>query len=281
MLATNRSPRPAVEVVAEQRKVQDDTQRARLLQEYGSLLIGIPRSPIGQFLSKQIPGRPSTFKEVLQALSRSFGDMHWVDMGAGQAIAQREVNRMGHALGRIATTAVDLFPWSGIPINDVLSDQLSAKLGSDILDEAYQPALMVGDVQSVRLEQPAHLITSVMCVMYLDNPLQAVANWYNQLADGGFLLIRGDNSWTTQIGQANKENGMVMSQFVEHLQAEGIPCTTDNIAQDGVFAGLAIRRTPGTSLQVAADVIDARRYTNGYTQVTYSAADRPLEVVRG
>src|SRR5581483_11513037 len=89
----------------------------------------------------------------------------------------------------------------------------------------YAPELVQDDASTVELDQPADLITSIESIQYFENPLGAIANWYNNLADDGLLIVATEHNladWIRYDHPLGDEAELPTRDFLEALSSNVI-----------------------------------------------------------
>lgn len=268
-------------LVVEQEAVQARKFQGRLLDEYSHYIFPgqhwrIPRSSeVTDFLRPYCISERVSLEGVVEGLSEASGDdpIHWVDMGSGRGLAMRQLAAKSARRGRIAMTGVDLFD---VGLNGLKPDDITRleKVAPGITDEAAAPQLIRADMETVELPQPANLITSVEAIQYLNNPLAAIGNWYNQLVDNGLLVISTEHDWSSWIRYPREfeyENTPI-GELMQTFKATGVPFAASyDIDWENGFRprlnddrlnNLAIQRLPGTKLLINAALTEI--WTNPY-----------------
>lgn len=235
---------------------------------------------------------------VLQGLYVAKGGtpVSWVDMGGGRGLAMRQLLSSEDNRERFVATNVDLIDYGldGLTPHD--NEMLDTKYPK-MLDRASAPYLLQADCETVVLPDAADIITSVETVQYLDNPLAAMANWYNQLADNGIMLISAEHDWSSWIRYAtNAEQRGVDNAPMEHLleqfDAAGIRYAVAYESDQesglrprvdlGQFRNLALQKKPNTTMVIASEVDEVWCNDWGYKAIYYSntsASTSPVSVI--
>ncbi len=264
------------------------TIRDRSLDDYDVEIFPSCQSEVVDLLGDVVPNA-SSMVELLRGLSPAAEDkpLHWVDMAGGLAVALREASilRTQNILGEITLTNVDLFDWREELAGDLKA--LSAEMGMDLGNKAHEPQFIQDNAETVVLEEPADLITSVQGIQYFDDPLRALVNWYNQLnGDGLMVVARASHWWPREISQRSQSDetepfAALFSQFEEH----GIRYATGDAASSFIpeevtdFEVLAIQKQAETRLQLNAALMQV---VAGFSWkvVQYDDAKPAIEVVR-
>lgn len=281
-------------LITEQAAVQAEKFQGRLLAEYSSHIFPGQswREPRGSAVVDFV--RPiigdterATLYEVLAGLSKAkLGQpVHWVDMGGGRALPMRQ---LGADLGmrqKLRMTNVDLFSFG---LNGIRPDEIEhlEDLAHGMTEPEAEPALITANVETVKLPEPADIITSVEAIQYLNNPLEAMANWYNQLSDNGIMIIATTHDWASWIRYDREPGGseqdeIPMKHLLEELSRAGINyAVTDEsdwesgvrprVAPDRVRI-MAIQKKPETSLRVTKSVTKVWVNPYNFKAVYYEA----------
>lgn len=208
---------------------------------------------------------------------------HWVDIGAGLAIAMREyaLAQNSFNLGKAALTAVDLFDWE----KELGSTGIQAyieRLGflADLFEAPQcKPSLVLSDAEKLCLSEPADLITCVEATQYFDDPIAVVANSYNLLADDGIMIFGRMSSLSDRITQEGQAFGEPFRGISRSLDEAGIKHTF-NWAASFVpdFRSLAIRKKPQTHLATNAAPTSVHLGHDGVKYVEYEGLMPLLKV---
>lgn len=281
-------------LIEEQEVVQATKFQGRLLQEYNAHLFPgqLRREPVScavsDFVRSPDSHQPVTIESVIDDLyaSNLQQPISWVDMGGGRGLALREAVCKPQLQGKLRTANVDLFDWGLTDITPEETDYLLT-INQNMLDPASAPAFIHANAETVTLPQPANLITSTETIQYLHNPLAAIANWYNQLADNGLLMISARHEWSSWIryerGDQHDPDETPIKHFLDTLQAANITyaamATTDTplgVRPDldvESIRNLVIRKKPESELIPNSDVTDVWVNPHNYKAVYYR---RPL-----
>jgi SAM-dependent methyltransferase len=272
---------PAFEdLVTEQAAVQADKFQGRLLNEYSSYIFRgqdwrEPRSSaVTDFLRPYCQDERVSLEGVLQGMSDGLTrPLHWVEMGGGRGLAMRQLAAKNVGRQALNMTNVDLLDF-GL---DGLEIEYLEGLATDLTAENAQPRLIQANIETVSLNEPADVITSVEVMQYLNDPIGAICNWYNLLADNGLLIISTEGDWTSWIryqrepGQGNREETPA-KHLLEALQVGGVPfaASAESDYENGFrpkldpdcIETLVVQKRPGTQLVVNSPV--TRVWVNPY-----------------
>lgn len=295
-------------LVAEQAAVQAEKFQGRLLAEYSSYIFPGQswREPRGSamvdFVRPIIIGdaERATLEGVLEGLSeaKAVQPLNWVDMGGGRALPMRQLGTAPGVKSRLSMTNVDLFNFG---LDGLKPDELEylEGLAPGMTEPEAEPAFITADVETVSLLGQADIITSVEVMQYLNNPLEALANWYNQLADNGIMIVATEHDWASWI-RYNRELGSSerdetpAKHLLEGLSRAGInyAVTDESDWQSGVrpdvdpnrVRTMAVQKKPGTSLRVTKPVtkvwVNPYNFKAAYYEAPTDESSPTVEVVR-
>lgn len=281
------------ELLAEQEVVQAGKFQGRLLREYNTYLFpgqewrDPPACAVTDLMRPYSadPGEVS-LENVLGGLpSATDGQpIRWADMGGGRGLAMRQLAAMPRFAGKLAMTNVDLFDYGldGLDEDDIM---YLKDLDPALAEDWTRPTLIQADVESVQLPEPQDLMTSIESMQYLNNPLQAISSWYNQLKDDGLLMIATEDAWAGWI-RYDGENKYVTQEEnpAKHLMdalgaaAVNFGATDELDYQNGHRPRLqpdrtrhfVVQKKPGTAMVVNADVTEIWTNPYSYKAVYYS-----------
>lgn len=284
-------------LLEEQRSVQMGKFQARSINEYNSYIFPAQswQSPCESAVVDLVRARLGAtgcidLQSTLVGLCSEPAKrpVSWVDMAGGYAMPMRYVGSSAQARVDIKMTNVDLLDCK---ISDFSPRQLatleSARAG--ITDPEAAPELVLDNVETVTLSERADIITCVEAVQYLNNPLGAIANWYNQLVDDGLLLIAADHDWSDylQYQQEAQDYERYYTPSVHLLQALGeagikVAATKYQDTERGVrpqldptrFKILAVQKKPGTTLEIIQPVVDVHVNHSDFKIAYYQAPVR-------
>lgn len=295
-------------LVAEQAAVQANKERGRELWQYDRYLFqGSDYLPPKTSKTIELLGAISSgelsISGILEGLQQANPDeqIRWTDLGGGRAVALRQMAYQYPA--RYDLTNIDLCDHGLDSLPYTRRRELEEKFPG-IADPAHQPRFVQDDIQATQLEQPAHLLTSVENVQYLDNPLGFLANTYNQLHEGdentkngGVMVVTAEHRWSDNFfypDLSDKEYDQElhpMKDFCSTLSAAGIryavskgsynPKYPDKVGPREIST-LAIQRKAHTALKtdIAPIAIEANEpYYGSYKFVSYPRPTRGQAVV--
>ncbi|HSX07501.1 MAG TPA: hypothetical protein VLG11_01260 [Candidatus Saccharimonadales bacterium] len=293
-------------LVAEQATVQAEKFQGRRLAAYNNQIFPGQslREPCGSAvvdLARPIIGgaERATLEGVLEGLSEAKAGqpVSWVDMGGGRALAMRQLGSIPEVRAKLTMTNVDLFNFG---LEGLEPEELAhlEGLAPGMTSPETEPILITDDVEKVMLPEPADVITSVEVMQYLNNPLATLANWYNQLADTGLMIVAAEHDWARWVNYEREPGSALQDEtptkhLLEVLKQNDIQfaVTDRSDRQDGdrpdldptCFRIMAIQKKPGTRLKVTKPVTEVWVNSYNYKAVFYEAADdsasSPVEIV--
>jgi len=169
-------------VFDEQQTLQNEntppTERNRHFSEY-DLFLGCSRF-VCDSLYNRISTRIDEGKDVV-----------WVDLGAGNAVAQREakiqLDMWGFDHTKLHTFAYDALPMDLTEINEWEERERAMGRNPTLLNEEYAPAFSIEDAATATFPEPPDIVTGVYLLQWVRDPLQIIVNAYNQSNEGAFL----------------------------------------------------------------------------------------------
>jgi len=124
----------------------------------------------------------------------------------------------------LSTMAVDVIDWERGGAEDIMK-RTRKELGRDVFADRYRPRFVIADATTAVLRRP-DLITSIEGIQYIPDKLRALASWYNQLADGGLLLVAAETRWPSWIrhesGSIVYSPPSILTTAARALQARGV-----------------------------------------------------------
>jgi hypothetical protein len=294
-------------LIAEQATVQAEKFQGRLLADYSSYIFPgqswrEPRGSAVVDFVRPIIGdvKRATLDAVLEGLSeaKSGEPVNWVDMGGGRALPMRQLGSMPDFKQTLKMTNVDLFNFG---LEGLKPDELEYLEGlvPGMTQPETEPVLITDNIETVKLPEPPDIITSVETMQYLDNPLESMANWYNQLTDNGIMIVATEHDWASWI-RYNREPGIrerdetPAKHLLEELHQAGINfAVADEEDWESGFRPdvdpnrvriMAIQKKPGTSLRVTRPVTEVWVNPYNFKAIYYEAptgeSSSAVEVVR-
>lgn len=240
-----------------------------------------------------------TLDGVLEGLSQAKArePVIWADMGGGRGLPMRQLGSKPDSKQKLQMINVDLFDFG---LKDLKADELEylEELAPGMTEPRAKPALITADIETVLLPEPADIITSVEAMQYLNNPLKAMVNWYNQLADNGIMIIATKHDWASWIRysrdpSSSEQHETPAKHLLRELSLAGIryAVTYESDWQNGVRPNvdpnqiriMAIQKKPGTLLRVtkpATEVwINHHNFKAVYYELPTSETTPIVEVV--
>ena len=203
---------------------------------------------------------------IIEHLHTKFkSPLKWSDVGAGFNFAQKDFqwnHRVANRKWKVECERVDLFDWDSTTLIPSITTEVPAKRRKAWLRRASQPAnkLIQGDATVVPFGG-SHLITAIEVLQYIDDKLAAICHWYNQLADGGLLIIGLETSWSHLMGNGNRDYA-IMEELLNSVSciADSSSCCSHDRASS--VSTLIIRKKPNHALKALA--VPCEIYTNSY-----------------
>ncbi len=287
-------------LAAEQEAVQKEKFQGRLADEYndyiflGKFSLDPRTSEVEEFIKNKLGDNAVSLESVLDKLTQQKeGKIQWVDMGGGRGLAMRQMALLPNLNGHVSMTNVDLVNFDLAGLDDSELSYLEQKYPGVLKDEV-RPRFIKGNVETIQLPEPADLITSIELMQYLDHPIAAFCNWYNQLADGGFLIISAEHEWTGWIrysGSSYTNDPHPIADIIELLKGNEIPFALSedpyrpghepSKRPDRQFRNMIIQKIPDTSLLPASSVSEIWFNPHKYKAVYYQVNPPPIEIRRG
>jgi len=190
-------------LVVEQEKIQLTKFQGRTADEYDQgIFLGrhggrIPEtSEVEEFLISRLGKSAISLEGALERMaSKSGGMVRWADMAGGRGLALRQMKLSPKLNGHIETTNVDInnYDLSGLETKEL--EHLEKKFPG-ITKDMVRPKFILANAETVQLPTPADLVTSIEAVQYLDHPIAALCNWYNQLKENGLMIVSTEHKWS-------------------------------------------------------------------------------------
>jgi hypothetical protein len=213
--------------------------------------------------------------------TRNYDQIHWADMGCGEAKAMMQTASNANFRQLVKMTAIDIA--SNLQPNRA---EFSTKHQADpVANDNLNPSIIRANIEDVTLDQPANLITAIEVVQYLYNPLKTLCNWYNQLDDDSIAVIACGFNWSTglrknyALGDSEKPFGL---QIVDQLAEQGTQIITGNgmlTNNFGEYGRMALQKIGGTKLKLNASVTGVESTPVYHYKTVYYEADdtsRPI-----
>jgi len=190
-------------------------------------------------------------------------------------------------------TNVDLFNFGPDGLTTEETDYLEG-LAQGMTSPETGPHPITGNVETVKLPGPADIITSIEVMQYLNNPLEALANWYNQLAENGIMIVATEHDWSYSIRYQrepddNEQDETPTKHVLEALAKADInfAATYESDGEDGhrptldpsSFRIMAVQKKPGTSLIVTRPVTKVLTNPWKYKAAYYELSNDSMPIV--
>lgn len=207
-----------------------------------------------------------SLEQLVNRIISTRGSGVWAEMGGGGAIAMRQVTSLVKEKDKLTRYNVDISDFDDRSVKDIEVLRELAKKTPTALRLENKPRRINADMTSVVLPQKADLITSVASVFYLDKPLEAMCNWYNQLNDGGLLVVTSEETWSDRIRDADGGFGVSpVVDFIQQLDKLAIPVVTNGER----FNLMLVEKKPGVELSLKADIDKVWTSPTGQKDVSY------------
>jgi SAM-dependent methyltransferase len=284
------------QLIAEQKRVQETKTHTRPRSHYSNKLFptgirGEDSSAVEDFLERYCGERLEDIGELIDALYRKKQHrIEWVDMGGGKAVTMRQLARSDVRRSYVHMTNVDLLDRRAY--TQAVAQDLERRFPT-ILHAQTEPDFIQTNSETVKLLKPADLITSMESIQYLNDPVRALCNWYNQLTDDGLLIVVTEHRWSDDIRSTDidqEEYIPPMNLFLQTLTKEGVHFAASSehynkkrgvpsrsYETDGFFS-LVLQKTPNTKLSVGSTVQTVKVSADDYKWVYY-ATDQPIITV--
>lgn len=288
--------------VQNQLYIQEQKERGRSMSEYNRYLFNHflylrPQSKdfsyfgIQDFFKKITGSETVSLPEILERLSMlKQGSISWTDIGGGLGIPMRELKRDRPELARkLKMNLMDLIDWNNksLPIINKIKARCKIELGKNILNDDFKPELFLGNAQTFNLPTKTDLVTSFESIQYIEDKLALIVNWYNQLEDGGFIIIASEHRWAKWIINKNNlsnSNENIFNNLIQTLIDSGISIAMnkDSESESNEFLrALLIQKKNNTTLNLNATMVEVWTNSEGYTMSTYEVPknESPVRVV--
>ena len=285
-------PIPA-ELLKEQETVQSKKLTSRTLYEYNEYLFherdgGEYRvTEVEKLVNNEFNRKIENINDLILAIYRRNGRIvHWADMGGGHALAQRQV--AGGQLSRnVSCTNVDLFERNDDEIRPDEAEYIAKYYGYTLTPD-NKPNFIKANVENVKLPNSADIITSIESLQYLNNPLLAICNWYNQLSQNGLVFVSTETNWSPWIRSDNRQNPLM--PFLQQLEAAKILFSYSSSSytrrhskeerlQEGLCT-LVIKKREGTTIKLLSTVDKVWANDKHQKAVYYKPHPKVIEIVR-
>lgn len=292
-------------LVAEQAVVQAEKFQGRLLREYNDYMFPGQtwREPRGSAVADFVRPLVGYTEPSIEAILHGIGEVKqnqpvsWVDMGGGRSLPMRQLASAPDKMPCLQMTNVDLFNFGleGLEPNEI---EYLEELVPGVTKPQTEPTLIRDNVETVVLNVRADIITSVEAMQYLNNPLEALANWYNQLSDNGIMIVATEHDWASWIRYkrepSNSERDEAPTKhMLGELTSKGVNFAATNETDQpngrprfdpSRFRIMAVQKKPGTSLRVTQPVTEVwtnpHKFKAAYYEVPTNGSSPIVEVVR-
>jgi SAM-dependent methyltransferase len=188
----------------------------------------------------------------------------YADIGVGFGLGLRQAKRV-HG-DDLVTYGVDLVDHLDTLTQPVARREIERIGGPDILNKRYAYQFVQGTMESVRLPEPADVITLFYSTDYSEDPLQAISNCYNQLRIGGILIATLNPNGIFFLRRTDTLAApWKLEEWVSRLQAEGVDA---HLSPSGL---LVLFRHDDRLLQLQLQAQMHSRDRAGKTMVAYTA----------
>jgi len=196
--------------------------------------------------------------------------------------------------------AVDLFDYNLRTLDESKLGRLEEKT-SGITEDRTRPLRIIADIGSVALPRPADFITMIEVTQYVEDPLRTIANSYNQLVDGGLMLVADADGWSGGLRYAGGSERFATEDLVEALSRANVHHAaqhTDDWPERTAFPAdsrrrleidfcdmniLGVQKKPGTELVINTELVEVvtegHDYKRAYYQPLAAGSPPPVEVV--
>lgn len=276
------------ELVAEQQRAQIDKFQGRQLAEYNSTYVfpgadwRVPRSnETVDFIRQQSSPTVNTIQDYLRNKLQGNNGLHWADIACGRALAIRQASCIPDIGKRVQITGVDLFDYG---FDGLKKDELDyLQKNTPNITDPELVTIIENDAETVALPAKADLITSIESIQYLNSPLQAICNWYNQLNDNGIMIVAAGHNWSSSIRRRDEylqPKKDTLTIVFEHFKDEGIEFAKANeldsekgvrLSWPNTVRQLVIKKKPNTELAVAVPQIAVELCLGSYKATYYDS----------
>jgi hypothetical protein len=284
-------------LLAEQAEVQVGKFQGRLLEGYnysifpGQFWLEPRSSAVTDFMRSPLKkDELVSLESVLENLyeAKQGQPVKWVDMGGGRALPMRQVASKPESKGKFKMTNVDLINFGLYGVKPDETKYLE-ELNPGMTSKQANPHFIEANMETVTLPEPADIITCIEAIQYLNDPLAAIANWYDQLADNGILVISAERDWASWIcyqaepGKSDRSQ-MPTKHLLDELSSEGVnfAASDESDYENGHrpkldpnrFSNLVIQKKPGTQLRVNVGVAKVEPNLHNFKTVFY---EKPVD----
>lgn len=167
-------------------KLTRKTDRSRTIDEYSSELnfYEIARK------TKEKDWSILGLKKLIRKKIERKGYCVWVDLGCGNTVALRQGKMYLESVGidpsKLRTYGIDVLPID----NDALEWHMKMfpkEYSAFLRDELYRPKFKTDDIETAKFTESADIVTGIEVLFWMQDPLKAVLNAYNQMNVNGIL----------------------------------------------------------------------------------------------
>ena len=188
----------------------------------------------------------------LMEIYESHGNINWIDLGGGNAIAQREakviLELLGFDLSILNFCNIDLLDEDIETIKTLGHQNVDSYEGKNFSDEKYRPIVIQQDMTAADFPFMPHVVTTTVALDYTKDPLLVLWNCYSQMNTSSlFLGTNLDSSYYGAIGETHlthalNENELFRSAFqILLLSPDEIHLRKSNSISEYRFGFLAPR----------------------------------------
>jgi SAM-dependent methyltransferase len=244
-------------------------------------------NPIQDFVDQYCGPEVSNVEALLNRINLLRGrPITWVEMGGGRGLVMRQIGRLPEMKEKVSMFNVDLFDYDLKDVSDKDMEYLETKFPG-VTSSYAKPALINANSETVILPQKADIITSIEGIQYLNNPLAAICNWYNQLADYGLLIIATEHKWSEWIrneGHVYTSDPTPIDPFLSTLKTQKIAFEIDdypdrNPKRNSEIRILMIEKKPNTSMILRDPIKKIWKNYYDYKAIYYEKRTEPIEIV--
>lgn len=211
----------------------------------------------------------SHFLNFLNDLKKSNNNSFiWVDFGGGLGLAQRELKvKFSSHSQNSRLVLFDGIDWMSHKSSSV--SEMISYIHPELLLDSAAPEIIVGDFERPVLDFSPQLITAIEAFQYSRDKMRTFVNWYNLLADNGFLFIVSEGR--IALDMRTEDQGLtphsLTRELISQLRSLGIKVKVRYFeslgdSQEPEIEAIMIQKKPGSRLSLRSRVIDV--FTNAY-----------------
>jgi hypothetical protein len=280
-------------ILEEQRKDQEGKEHGRLMEHYNHLIFPFYKkkeltesNPVQDFINHycgaEVEGLEGLFRQISLLRERP---IVWVEMGGGRALAMRQIARLPEMRRKVLMFNIDLFDYD---LKELSKEEIESGIKyPGLFDSITKPTLIKADSETVKLPKKVDIITSIESIQYLNNPLAAICNWYNQLTDHGLLIIATEGYWSELIrseGCIYASDPTPIKPLLSILKNEKIAFETGDISLRNFnsrveFRRLMIEKKPNTKMIINSSIVKICKNPDSAYKITFYEKDKePIKV---